>query len=88
MPTYVEFEGVSGFRVLDEGDLLEFWAQDVSKPGWLWLVRSGGWRDLESTRSGFIRRDVPSLREYMVLGVNDCVNVLSGCTPKVLSPEP
>jgi hypothetical protein len=43
-PTYVEFENVSGFRVLDEGNLLEFWCPEVRKPGWLWLVEAGGWR--------------------------------------------
>ncbi|MCE3272238.1 MAG: hypothetical protein K0S57_2635 [Ramlibacter sp.] len=82
-PTYVEFGEVAGFRVLDEGDLLEFWAQGVHKPGWLWRVSRGGWRDLEATRPGFIRTDA---REFLVLGINDCVSVFSGEEPKVHAP--
>lgn len=82
-PTYVEFEEVAGFRVLDEGDLLEFWSTDVHKPGWLWRIVAGGWRELESTRSGFIRTDV---REFLVLGINDCVSVFAGSEPRVYAP--
>lgn len=43
----MDFEVASGFRVLDEGDLLEFWAAEVRVPGWLWRVTGGGWLDLE-----------------------------------------
>ena len=85
-PTYVDFDVVSGFRVLDEGDLLEFWAPDVRAPGWLWRVTGGGWLDLECTRSGFLRRDVPEMKEYLVAGVNDCVSVFAGVEPNVCMP--
>jgi hypothetical protein len=85
-PTYVDFEAVSGFRVLDEGDLLEFWAPEVRQPGWLWQVESGGWLALESTRSGFLRRDVAGMKEYLVTGVNDCVSVFAGAEPKIHEP--
>lgn len=82
-PTYVEFEEVAGFRVLDEGDLLEFWGPEVKKPGWLWRVTAGGWREPELTRSGFLRTDA---REFLVLGINDCVSVFSGGEPRVYAP--
>ena len=85
-PTYVDFEGVSGIRVLDEGDLLEFWAPEVRQPGWLWQVVSGGWLNLESTRAGFLRQGVPGMKEYLVSGTNDCVSVFSGVEPKVYAP--
>ena len=52
-PAYLTFKDLSGFRVLREGDLLEYWGP--GRPaGWLWEVQSGGWRDSESYRSGFI----------------------------------
>lgn len=84
-PTYVDFTDVDGFRVLDEGDLLEFWRPDVRKPGWLWRVVAGGWRELESTRRGFIRTNA---QEYLVLGMNDCVSVFAGGAPRVYAPAP
>ncbi len=86
-PTYVEFENVSGFRVLDEGDLLEFWSPEVRKPGWLWLVEAGGWLHLESTRDGFLRGDLLAMKEFMVLGINECVNVFAPSEPRVYGPE-
>jgi hypothetical protein len=77
------FEGPLGFRVLDERDMLEFW-NDYSDPnGWLWEVESGGWLDLESTRSGFIDRElIPELREYLVVG-DMCVSVICTRPPKL-----
>lgn len=86
-PTYVEFENVCGFRVLDEGDLLEFWSPEVRKPGWLWLVEAGGWLQLESTRAGFLRGDLPTIKEFMILGINECVNVFASSEPRVYEPE-
>jgi hypothetical protein len=82
-PTYVEFDDVVGFRVLDEGDLLEFWKPEVRKPGWLWRVTRGGWRELEATRPGFARTDV---QEFLVLGINDCVSVFATGEPRVNAP--
>ena len=85
-PTYVDFEAVSGFRVLDERDLLEFWHPKVRQPGWLWNVTSGGWLSGESTRSGFSGTGTLAMREYLVAGINDCVSVFSGSEPIVHEP--
>jgi hypothetical protein len=79
----LEFEIVWGFRVLDEGDLLEFWAAEVRTEECLWSVESGGWLDQESLRSGFISGMSPSYREFLVGGHNDCVSVFSGSEPAI-----
>ena len=86
LPVYVEFDGVAGFRVLDEGDLNEFWSPEVRAVGWLWKVHGGGWYDLERTRPGFLSGN-RALSEYLVLGQNECVSVLSYEPPNVRVPR-
>jgi hypothetical protein len=81
--TLVSFASVVGFRVLDEGDLLEFWPTCSSPIGWLWEIHDGGWFDLESKRPQFIRDKYKSVTEYLVLGDNECVSVLSHDRPHI-----
>ena len=80
----VHFESVEGFRVLDEGDLLEFWPTcSWSRSKWLWEVHEGGWFELESTRGGFIGEKYKDATEYLVVGANECVSVISYDHPVV-----
>lgn len=79
----VKFSEVVGFRLLDEGDLLEFWPGCARANGWLYLVRKNGWFDLESSRSGFTRDKSDALFEYFISSQNSCLSVLSGERPKV-----
>lgn len=79
----VTFEDVTGFRVLDEGDLLEFWPECSSPRGWLFRVLEDGWFSQESQRSGFLARDTKKVTEYLITGVDDCVNVLAWSEPLV-----
>ena len=78
MPTRitVAFANPVGFRVLDEGDLLEFWKDYHAGNGWLYEVESGGWHELESTREGYLSKETRNVQEYLVVGENDCVSVL------------
>ena len=87
-PVYVHFEGVQGIRMLDEGDLQEFWSNGACTNGWLFEIERGGWFDLECTREGFVSKPEIGLREYLVAGVNDCVSVLSYEAPTVHQPKP
>lgn len=73
----ISFSGVLGFRVLDEGDLLEFWPECSGKNGWIFKIISGGWFDQESRRSGFIHAHTFSGIEYFVATGNECISVLS-----------
>ena len=82
-PVHVVFDSVRGYRVLDEGDLLEFWEPDSRAEGWLWRVIKGGWLDLESTRTGFVSGYSNDFEEYLVLGQNECVSVISSSPPVI-----
>lgn len=87
-PTYVQFEGVEGFRVLDEGQLLEFWGKDAPNT-WLYLIQSGGWLSLEQTREGAPSlSELSGLKEYLVAGINDCVSVIAHEAPTIVTAAP
>ena len=79
----IEFDGVCGFRVLDEGDLLEFWAPETRPNGWLWRVEDGGWRALEAQRDGFILGQDTTCQEFLVVGQDECVGILARHDPTV-----
>jgi len=90
-PVYLSFKTV-GFRVLDEGQLVEYWGKERA-PGWLWRMESGGWFDQESQRSGFLMGEFakdgqPRPHEYLVLGANDCVSILSWSEPQIVFAAP
>ena len=78
-PVYLIFKNINGFRVLDEGNLLEFWNNDIRVPGWIWQIDKGGWFELEKTRNGFVEgyHENEYRKEYLILGQNDCVSVIS-----------
>jgi hypothetical protein len=86
-PVYLTFDGIRGFRVLDEGDLLEFWNPETRTKGWLWQVRKGGWFDLECIRSGFISGITGGYKEFLILGVNECISVISFDNPIIFTPQ-
>lgn len=87
-PIYVVFKNVIGFRVLDEGNLLEFWDKEARVPGWIWTVESGGWFELEKLRAGFLAQDHGnSHNEYLVSGINDCVSVLAESEPMIIRAD-
>ena len=71
-----------GFRCLDEGDLLEFWANNKITSNWFLQIHGSGWLAQESHREGFLSKDT-ELNEYLVKGSNDCLNVLSTDKPLI-----
>lgn len=80
----VVFPPVWGFRVLHELDLGEFWSQCSLKTGWLFEVTDGGWKALELGRAHFTSgRMYEDLREYLVVGVKECVSVLCRDEPQL-----
>ncbi|WP_287027969.1 hypothetical protein [Herbaspirillum sp.] len=78
-----KFDEVVGFRVLEEGDLLEFWPVCSSDNGWLFQVLENGWFDLEAIRSGFLREKGLGISEYFIASQNSCISVLSGGVPSI-----
>lgn len=85
---YVTFNRVRGFRVLDEGNLLEFWDPDTRVSGWLWQVQKGSWFDLERSREGFMSGVNRDYKEFLVLGIDDCVSVITSQEPQIDTPSP
>lgn len=80
----VRFLGAEGHRVLDEGDLLEFWPECSTPNGIIFKVMSGGWFEQECQRQGFSKRDTqPEMPEYFIAGENACVSVLSHTPPEL-----
>ncbi|WP_148715529.1 hypothetical protein [Chitinolyticbacter meiyuanensis] len=77
------FGDIAGLRLLDEGDLLEFWPACASGNGWLFRVDKNGWFDLEASRPGFMRERGLGLLEYFIASQNSCINVLSCEAPSV-----
>jgi hypothetical protein len=62
------------FRVLDESQLLEFWGGHDTAESHVWEILEGGWLDQEPRRFAFLPRP---LREYLIVGDDDCVNVVA-----------
>ena len=81
----VLFEQSYGFRVLDELDLTEFWSQCSLADGWLFEVTHGGWKELELTRPHFFSGRQDWVREYLVVGLNECVSVLTKEQPSIVA---
>jgi hypothetical protein len=80
----VIFRDVRGFRVLDEGDLCDFWEGGYhEKTGWLYEVHAGGWLELESTRPIISNHLMPNLREFFIAD-NTCLNVLCPAPPEIV----
>lgn len=82
----VHFGDPIGFRVLDEGDLLEFWEDgEYDSNGWIFRIVSGGWLDFERSRKGFFSSsDREDITEYLVATASDCVNILSMSDPRII----
>jgi hypothetical protein len=81
----IEFQNIVGFRVLDEGDLMEFWTSDSRPKGWLWEINKGGWFDLEIQRqiSITLKTLLSGNREFLIAGAGKCLNIICYDEPKV-----
>lgn len=80
----VTVDDVIGFRLLDEGDLLDFWSAGISsQKGWIFEIAAGGWLAQESLRAGFVSQQRAGVREFLVIGVDWCLSLLALSAPKV-----
>ncbi len=80
---YIDFEFPRGFRVLEEGDLLDMWKDTERRKHFLYEVTAGGWLDLESSRDDFVSTQRKDVTEYLVAGDQSCVSVLAIGPPVV-----
>jgi hypothetical protein len=80
----VNFEGVVGFRVLDERDFMEYWPVCSTPQGWLFEIATGGWLAQENERQGScVTAMYSDIKEYLVTGEDDCISVLARQEPIV-----
>jgi hypothetical protein len=84
----VTFTQTYGFRVLGELDLTEFWSQCSLHDGWLFEVTANGWKALELSRPTFFSGLQSWVREYLVVGRDECVSVLTKEEPTVVADTP
>ncbi|WP_162060496.1 hypothetical protein [Undibacterium sp. KW1] len=79
------FAEICGFRLLDEGDLLEFWPACADSEHWVFQIEEGGWYAQESLRPGFLRKDIAAIQEFLITSSNGCVSVLAWEEPEIKS---
>lgn len=73
------FDWVTGFRLLDEGDLLRYWRSDGYRGGHhLFSVEAGGWAEEEFKLEGVKDKR----REWLVVTGNGCMNVFAHDAPE------
>lgn len=77
----IDFDDVLGYRVLDEGNLMEFWSECSTPNGRLFEIHSGGWLSQEA--NSHFAATPQKAKEYFVAGVDDCLSVISLMPPKV-----
>lgn len=84
-PVYLEifFRDDTGFRCLDEGDLIGYWESDKFRSGHhVYEILSGGWISGEALSSGILSIGSSiKQREWLVCTSNRCITVLSGGQP-------
>jgi len=82
----VEFAAVYGLRVLHELDLAALWtsvAPELLRSTWLFEVHGGVWVELESRRPDFNVAKESPLREFLIVGYQECVSVMADRVPTV-----
>jgi len=78
------FDWVTGFRFLDEGDLLRYWRSDGYRGGHhLFSVEAGGWGEEEFKLEGVTEKR----SEWLVVTANGCMNVFAHDAPEILYGE-
>lgn len=81
-----KFDGFSGFRYLDEGDLISYWEKENFKNNYhLYQILNGGWKSGEVTQPGIleISRFSENPKEFFIKTSNGCFTVLSNQEPSI-----
>ena len=59
------FENPRGFKLLDEGDMNNYWEDEMMINDWLFEIESGGWLDREDAAGGFISKAL-GFKEFLI----------------------
>ncbi len=81
----VIFNNVTGFRALDESDLFAWWKNLNMNKGWAFEIIEGGWFELESQRGDFMSQGCDFYREFLIIGNDLCINIISTDAPKIFN---
>jgi hypothetical protein len=82
----IHFSNVSGFRFLDEEDLIAYWENDGFKSNHhIYKILSGGWSNGEPLPDGImsVHSSFESAIEWFIATTNGCINIISGTEPSV-----
>jgi len=79
-PVYIVFDTCEGYRVLDESRLTQYGS--LTGDEFIYIIHDNGWRSIEAG----LQYGLHSEKEYFIVGINDCVSVVSRTPPKVYSP--
>lgn len=81
----IHFSSVTGFRLLDESDLIAYWEDNsFGSSHHIYEIISGGWSNGEPLADGILsNREFIGYREWFIKTTNKCLNVLSGDEPLV-----
>lgn len=80
---HILFKQVHGFRMLDAVDLGEFKPPTCPTTDFFFEIKSGGWKALEQTRPSFVSGQADWVREFLILGRDECLSVLSKDEPEI-----
>jgi hypothetical protein len=81
----IHFNNISGFRLLDEGDLIAYWESEAfNSNDHIYEILAGGWSNGEPIPDGILsKREFIGFREWFIATTNECITVLSGEEPQV-----
>ncbi|HEX8248734.1 MAG TPA: hypothetical protein VF599_11210 [Pyrinomonadaceae bacterium] len=81
----IHFSSVSGFRLLDEGNLIAYWESGAFESNHhVYEVLSGGWSNGEPLPDGILSvRELIDYREWLIATTNQCITVLSADEPLI-----
>lgn len=76
----VMFVHIEGFRVLDEGDLINYWNQENLPEEWIWEIIKDGWYSEErrNDNATTLSTRFDELTEYLVTGGVFCFRCVLG----------
>ena len=81
---HIIFTNIVGFRVLDEGQMLNFpWKKLSESQSFVHRIDGDGWAEIEISARNMILQK--SAVEYVIITSNECVSVIAHEPPKLIT---
>jgi hypothetical protein len=82
-----DFKDYTGFRYLDEVDLIHYWNDPAFSDGFyhFYKILKGGWKSGENgtDEASFYSCIIPGLQEFLIVTANGCINILAFNDPTI-----